>query len=78
MTTNRLPRFGSEPGVMAALDGDMVELALLLPNWQAEALESAAQELGLTTGEMVRQLLRNFCSQRRTLAHLNQSCGQDS
>jgi len=46
------------------LDGGLVELDLLLPAWQAEVLETAAQQQGLTTGQMLRQLVRDFCMQR--------------
>jgi hypothetical protein len=38
----------------------MVELSLLLPNWQAAALELAAQDQGLSPGQMIRQLVRDF------------------
>ena len=36
---------------------------LLLANWQADALETAAHDRGLTAAEMVRSLLREFLSQ---------------
>jgi hypothetical protein len=49
---------GSE---ISRLDGEMVELALLLPSWQAAALEVAAQDQGLTAGQVLRHLVRNFC-----------------
>jgi hypothetical protein len=39
---------------------DVVEIPLLLPYWQAEALESAAHQQGLTAGEMIRQLLLEY------------------
>jgi hypothetical protein len=39
---------------------DVVEIPLLLPGWQMDALESAAHDRGLTAAEMVRQLLRSF------------------
>jgi hypothetical protein len=39
---------------------DVVEIPLLLPSWQVMALESAAHNAGLTAGEMVRHLLREF------------------
>jgi hypothetical protein len=42
------------------VDGDVVEIPLLLPGWQARALETAAHESGLTAAEMVRVLLRDF------------------
>jgi hypothetical protein len=36
---------------------EVVELALLLPSWQAKALESAARCRGLTTAQMLRRLI---------------------
>jgi hypothetical protein len=41
-------------------DEDMAELSLLLPGWQAAALERAARSSGLTTGQMLRRLVRDF------------------
>jgi hypothetical protein len=43
------------------LDAEVVEIPLLLPGWQVVALERAAQDHGLTTAEMVRRLIRDFC-----------------
>jgi hypothetical protein len=40
--------------------GEVVEVPLLLPGWQVSALERAAHRQGLTAGEMVRHLLRDF------------------
>jgi hypothetical protein len=40
--------------------GEVVEIPLLLPDWQVCALETAASRRGLTTGEMVRSLVREF------------------
>lgn len=40
---------------------DVIEIPLLLPVWQILALEQVAHARGLTAGEMVRQLLGNFC-----------------
>ncbi len=40
--------------------GEVVEIPLLLPGWQATALETAAHDCGLTAGEMVRHLVRDF------------------
>jgi hypothetical protein len=39
------------------LDNEVVELNLLLPRWQAEALEEAANSRGLTAGQMLRKLI---------------------
>jgi len=50
-------------GEFAQFDGEMVELSVLLPTWQAQALENAAQHQGLTTAQMVRFLIRNFFDQ---------------
>jgi hypothetical protein len=36
---------------------EVVELSVLLPSWQAEALEEAARDHGLTTGQMLRRLI---------------------
>lgn len=49
------PRMG--PGSSPQLDDEVVELPLLLPRWQAEALEEAAHNRGLTAGQMMRKLL---------------------
>jgi hypothetical protein len=40
--------------------GGVLEVPLLLPDWQVAALETAAHERGLTAGEMVRALVRDF------------------
>lgn len=47
------------PGVseVTAIDAEVVELALLLPRWQAAALENAAHQRGLTAGQMLRRLI---------------------
>jgi hypothetical protein len=42
------------------LEGEVVEIPLLLPGWQASALETVAHEHGLTAGAMVRRLVRDF------------------
>jgi hypothetical protein len=47
-------------GVLIHLDESMVELTLLLPVAQASALEAAAWRHGLTVGQTLRQLVRDF------------------
>jgi len=42
------------------LEGKVVEISLLLPEWQVTALETVAHDSGLTAAEMVRQLLHAF------------------
>jgi hypothetical protein len=44
---------------------DVVEIPLLLPGWQADALEGAAHEHGLTIAGMVRRLLNQYLAGRR-------------
>lgn len=48
-----------QPGAreVTPLDNEVVELALLLPRWQAAALEEAAFSRGLTAGQMLRKLI---------------------
>jgi hypothetical protein len=41
-------------------DGDVLEFTLLLPGWQAAALETAARQRGLTSAQLVRDLIRTF------------------
>jgi hypothetical protein len=48
---------GFPPDLLA---GEVVEVPMLLPGWQMSALERAAHNRGLTAGEMVRHLLRDF------------------
>ncbi len=51
---------------------DVVELSLLLPSWQAEALATAADGQGLTTGQVLRGLIREFCARSQRLRLLNE------
>ncbi len=47
-------------GSRALLEGDVIEVPLLLPSWQVSALETAAHQRGLTAAGMVRNLIRDF------------------
>jgi len=49
----------SEPN-LTLLDGEIVEFSVLLPGWQAAALEATARSQGITTGQMVRHLIQDF------------------
>ena len=49
------PRPGTRE--ITPLDSELVEVSLLLPRWQAEALEAAAHDRGLTAGQMLRKLI---------------------
>jgi hypothetical protein len=44
---------------------EVVEIPVLLPGWQALALEDAAHDRGLTAGEMLRHLLTDFFAKPR-------------
>lgn len=41
-------------------DNEVVELQLLLPLWQAEAVEAAARRRGMTTGQMLRRVIADL------------------
>jgi hypothetical protein len=49
------PRPGTSE--ITSFDNEVVELALLLPRWQAEALEEAAHNRGITAGQLLRKLI---------------------
>ena len=48
---------GAATSHLERMDYEVVELPLLLPRWQAAALEDAAQTRGMTTGQMLRRLI---------------------
>jgi hypothetical protein len=48
---------GSE---LRRLDEEMIELSLLIPSSQAAPLEQEARRQGLSAGELVRGLIRDF------------------
>lgn len=41
-------------------DMEVVELPLLLPRWQAQALEAAANRRGMTTGQILRRVISDL------------------
>jgi hypothetical protein len=45
---------------LACLDGEVMEVQFLLPQWQAAALEQAASRQGLTSGQLTRRLIRAY------------------
>jgi hypothetical protein len=49
------------------LDDEIVELSVLLPRQQAVPLEREARRRGLTAGQMIRSLIRNFFLCQATL-----------
>jgi len=62
---------------LSPLEGDIVELAFLLPGWQAQALETAAHDQGLTTAQMLRDLVRQFCGRTQRPPRWQHSAGWD-
>ena len=51
------PLFDSVSSDAARPDQEVVEVALLLPLWQAMELEAAACRRGMTTGQMLRRVI---------------------
>ncbi len=43
-----------------------MEITLLLEDWQVRALEAAGRDQGLTAGQMMRCLVREFCREQTT------------
>jgi hypothetical protein len=54
------PEPWSDPS--AAGSREVTEILLCLPVFQAGALEEAARQRGLTTGQILRRLIRDFLS----------------
>jgi hypothetical protein len=54
------PPHGIEEPCSPTNEGEVVELPLLLPGWQASRLETVAHQRGMTAAAMVRHLLRDF------------------
>lgn len=59
LATMASPTFATMPGSgdVARSDMEVVELPLLLPRWQAQALEAAATRRGMTTGQILRRVI---------------------
>lgn len=51
------PLFDAVSHNTAQPNHEVVELALLLPLWQAMELEAAASKRGMTTGQMLRRVI---------------------
>lgn len=56
---------GSFSAPKSISDSDVVELPLLLPRWQVDALEEAASERGMTTGQMIRRVFTEMLRPQR-------------
>ncbi len=44
----------------SAAANEVIELQLLLPRWQAAALETAARNRGMTTGQILRRVIADL------------------
>ena len=55
---------------LARQDQEVVELPLLLPRWQAMELELAARERGMTTGQMLRRVIRDLLADEPVASRL--------
>ena len=55
-----------EPDESRRPEGEVLEVPLLLPAWQATALEEVAYRQGLTAGALTRRLIGDFLSRART------------
>lgn len=51
------PVLAAEPARVAH---EVIELQLLLPRWQAAALETAARSRGMTTGQILRRVIADL------------------
>ena len=49
-------------------DHEVVELQLLLPRWQALALEAAAHNRGMTSGQILRRVITDLFADRQNHA----------
>ncbi len=49
----------------ASAQDDVIELPILLPEWQVNALESAARERNMTIGQFLRKHFAELFSDRR-------------
>lgn len=62
------PLFDAVSANTARSDQEVVELALLLPRWQALELEAAASRRGMTTGQMLRRVIGELLAGQPTAA----------
>ena len=53
------------PASMVSAQFDVIELPLLLPEWQVKALEAAARERGMTIGQLLRKLFSDLFPDQR-------------
>lgn len=55
----------SSAGYSAGSNFDVIELPILLPEWQVNALEAAAAQRGMTIGQLLRRLFSDLFADQR-------------
>ena len=55
----------------APAEAEVAELSLLLPRWQAIALQEEASERGLSIGQLLRRLISQALPREREVASLD-------
>lgn len=62
------PLFDTISPTVTRSDQEVVELALLLPLWQAMELEAVANRRGMTTGQMLRRAIGELLASQSATA----------
>lgn len=57
--------------VTAPAEPEVAELSLLLPRWQAIALQEEAREQGMSIGQLLRKLISRALPQQRVLTSVD-------
>jgi hypothetical protein len=60
------PLFNALSPELPRMDQEVIELALLLPRWQALELEAVASRRGMTTGQMIRRVIGEMLASQPT------------
>jgi hypothetical protein len=63
-TVSRNDAEGPSESLACWLDEEMAELSLLLSGWQAAQMERLAHSRGLTLGQLIRLLIRDYLADR--------------
>lgn len=63
-TWSDTPGMGVGTATLNRMDYEVVELPLLLPRWQAAALEEAAGSRGMTTGQLLRRYITEMFAEQ--------------
>jgi len=55
---------GTVPNSRSSAEFEVIELPILLPEWQVNALEAAARERGMTIGQLLRRLFSDLFAEK--------------